>query len=109
MQPRTSEFSAMSAAVTTAWYHSGKSSARLGSIAFCGAFCLGGFGLFSAINLGGGFATEEDFLGHADNHRQHGDDGDAQDDIVKIFLRRFTEVVAGEDDEADPGDHCRNI
>jgi hypothetical protein len=38
MQPRTSEGSANSAARTTCWYHSGKSSSRRGEIAVFG-FC----------------------------------------------------------------------
>jgi hypothetical protein len=36
MQPRTSEGSANSAARTTCWYHSGKSSSRRGEIAVFG-------------------------------------------------------------------------
>ena len=40
MQPRTSEFSARSAAFTTCWYHSGKFSARVGLIADCGCLAM---------------------------------------------------------------------
>lgn len=42
MQPRVSEFSAISAALMTCWYHSGKSSARVGVIAVLGADMVAG-------------------------------------------------------------------
>ncbi len=42
MQPRTSEFSARSAAFTTCWYHSGKFSARVGLIAVWGCLAMWG-------------------------------------------------------------------
>src|SRR5262245_35464345 len=41
MQPRTSEFSARSAAFTTCWYHSGKFSTRVGVIADWGGLAIG--------------------------------------------------------------------
>src|ERR1700722_16469289 len=105
MQPRTSEFSAMSAAAMTAWYHSGKSTARAGEIAFCGCFWgLGAGAGVSDIKSGAGFTAGENFFRDADRHRQHGDEGNADEDFIEVLLREGirTQTVTDQDNVANP-------